>query len=86
MVGQILLVTYHQLIFSQFPEISDSISLNNFIASITQNIPFIVFFYLNKHWFIRRRLSIKSSNDWSFIVYLVSTTGTSTTVATGAAT
>jgi hypothetical protein len=35
-VGQILLVTYRQLIFLHLPETSDSISLNNFMASITQ--------------------------------------------------
>jgi hypothetical protein len=35
-VGQILLVTYRQLIFYNFTETSDSISLNNFMASITQ--------------------------------------------------
>jgi hypothetical protein len=35
-VGQILLVTYQLIFFTILPETSDSISLNNFMASITQ--------------------------------------------------
>jgi hypothetical protein len=47
-------------IFLILPETSDSISLNNFIASITQRTsPFIVVPNFHKHSFVWRWLSIK---------------------------
>jgi hypothetical protein len=64
-VGQIQQETYRQPRFLRFYH-SDSISLNNFIASITQRtspLPIMVLLY--KHRLIRW-FSIESSNNWRF--------------------
>jgi hypothetical protein len=67
-------------ILTDTPEISDSISLNNFIASITQkHISFCnIRTYFYKHWFVWRRFSGKKfqlleSNCAFWLSYLAST-------------
>jgi hypothetical protein len=85
-VGQILLGHIVNQYFTILPETSDSISLNNFIASITQRTsPLPIWFLLHKHRFVWRWFSIKVPIIGDFIVMNFESSSTATGAdATGA--